>query len=441
MPSKSQKKAKKAAAAAAADPFVNLSPPENFKQVITDMCADLSTTFPEFKDQWVRWTAESLAAMDPEARDQELRSLFHHCTTVFPERFFDILYKNGDMFKTDSTVNTQFLPAVDFKQLFQCEGVSENTSTALWNYLQLVLFTVLGSVNDKSKFGDTKNLFDGIDETELFTKLSDTMNNISNFFMKTEGGGEEGEDGEDSSEKGEEGEGKAEEGSEDGDAKTKSEEDGEGNPFFSKMPKMPNLEELHNHLKGLFDGKIGKMAKELAEELSGDLSSILGEDGQNVASTQEALKQLLKNPAKLSKLVQTVGDKLKKKMSSGEVSQEELMKEASDLMNKMKSMGGGADVFKDMFKNMGVPMPKNARMDTNALNRMTQQHSTRERLKARMLQKKAAEAEAYIKAAQQKAAATGDSAPLDLEALSKSLGLDLGETMKTGSGGKKKSKK
>lgn len=35
---------------------------------------------------------------------------------------------------------------------------------------------------------------------------------------------------------------------------------------------------LHEHLNGLFDVKIGKLAKELAEELSGDLMNMFGEE-------------------------------------------------------------------------------------------------------------------------------------------------------------------
>jgi Sec-independent protein translocase protein TatA len=48
----------------------------------------------------------------------------------------------------------------------------------------------------------------------------------------------------------------------------------------------------------------------------------------------------------------------------------------------MKVMGGTeqfTELFKNMAKNMGG-MGKNMRMDTNALNRMTKQQSTRERL-------------------------------------------------------------
>ena len=38
---------------------------------------------------------------------------------------------------------------------------------------------------------------------------------------------------------------------------------------------MPNMENIHEHLKGLFDGKNGKLAKELAEEIQGDLSNMV----------------------------------------------------------------------------------------------------------------------------------------------------------------------
>lgn len=432
MPSKNQKKAKKEAAAAASRP-APLTPPDNFQKIISDMCNDLSTTFPEYADTWSAWTAAGLGAMEPAAREETIRTLFQHCTTVFPERFFDILYKNEDMFsvaksETGAASPVCFLPGVDFKALYHCEGVSENTRNIMWNYLQLILFTIVGSVQDKANFGESKNLFEGINEGDLFEKLSETMKSMTDFFQSMGGdmGGAEDGDGE-----GEDTKTPANEGEKEGSGPGPAPER-EDIPFSSGFPKMPNLKELHNHLKGLFDGKIGTMAKELAEEISGDLSSILGEEAKDIRSTQEVLQKLMKNPAKLSQLMKTISEKLKNKMSSGEVSQEDLMKEATEFMNKVKEMGGGMDAFKDMFKNMGVPMPKNARVNMNALNRMTQQQSMRERLKARMMQKKAAEAEAMIKQLQQQQQQqqqqpTGPMSMQDLAALSQELGLDLNE--------------
>ena len=164
------------------------------------------------------------------------------------------------------------------------------------------------------------------------------------------------------------------------------------------------------------------MNKELAEEITGDLSSILGEDANNVKSTQDVIKQLMKNPAKISELIKTIGNKIKNKISSGEVSQEELMKEATELLGKMKDMGGGMDQFKEMFKNMGVPMPKNARVDINAVNRMTQNQSMRERLKKRMLAKKATETASTVSyTPTSPVTMTAD----DILKISKQFGLDL----------------
>jgi hypothetical protein len=69
-------------------------------------------------------------------------------------------------------------------------------------------------------------------------------------------------------------------------------------------------------------------------------------------------------------------------MKSGEISRDEIMKEASELFGKMKDMGG-TDQFTEMFKNLTKSMGgmgKNMRMDTNALDRMTKQQATRERM-------------------------------------------------------------
>jgi hypothetical protein len=440
MPSKNNKKSKKAATSSVGVSSSSSSSPavpDNFQKIVTDMCADLTRTFPEYASAWAKWLPDNMSSMSPEEQQQEIQYVFEYCLTVFPERFFDILYKNEDLFKPENTMNTKFLPGVEFKALFQCEGVSENTCSVMWNYLQLILFTILGSVQDKKRFGETGNIFDGIDESDLFAKLSDTMNNMSSFFqnMGTEEEDAEGEDNNTST-------------------KTQGKTDDESDRQEIPLPPqtgpggMPNIKEIHEHLKGLFDGKIGALAKELAEDITGDFSSILGEDAKDIKSTQDVIQQLMRNPAKISQLIKTIGDKLKTKLSSGEVSQDELMKEATELLGKMKDMGGGMDQFKDLFKNMGVPMPKNAKIDVNALSRMTNQQSTRERLKKRMEQKKAAQTDAIMQMAAQFAQQQQSQSLPDLDALSREFGLDLNSKDginsmigSTNTGDKKKKKK
>ena len=329
-----------------------MSIPEKFKPTIIDFVNDLSKTFPEYANLWEKW---------PNANDEEFQELFEYCTKIYPERFFDVLYQNIDIFLEDSETNTHFLPNVDFKLLFNCEGVSENTKKTIWKYIQLILFITVSSVKDKNSFGDTANLFEGIDENDLEQKLKDTMSDINGLFSNL------GVDLDKSAED--------EEGQEDA--------SGEKQEFnFNPMEGMPDMAGLHEHLKGLFDGKIGQLAKELAEEISNDIPGLLGEeDGSK--TTEDILKNMMKNPKKMMGLIKTIGEKIKNKMDSGDISKDELMGEASELLSKMKEMGGGKQ-FNSILKKMAGGMGKNMRMDTGALTRMSKMESTRDRLLRKM---------------------------------------------------------
>jgi hypothetical protein len=323
---------------------------DNFKSIIHDFTLDLTTTFPEFSHFWTKWT---------NATDDEYKTLFEYCITVFPERFFDIMYQNAEIFDMKNETNVLFLPDVNFKVLYNCEGVSENTKKTIWKYLQLLLFNVIGSVDDKSKFGDAASIFDGIDENMLQDKLKETMAGLGDFFKKME----------------KDGEGKGEGGGEEKHEFTFNPEDG-----------IPNLDEVNEHLKGIFDGKIGKLAKELAEEISSDFNDLVGDATEGEGTTQDVLKNLMKNPKKMMGLVKKVGDRLTQKMDSGEISKEEIMKEAGDIMAKMKEMGGGADKLNDLFKQFAG---KGMRMDTNAMDRMTKKEEIKERMRKKMEANKA----------------------------------------------------
>ena len=368
--------------------------PENFQKIIIDMANDLTATFPEYSVLWSKWTTNSVEQTPKNIIDQDMQHLFEYCITVFPERFFDILYKNEEIFQSTNTSNTLFLPGVEFKLLFNCDNLSEKTRSVMWNYLQLILFTIIGSVQDKTNFGKSMNMFDGIDEKELHEKLSETIKNMGNFFSSM------ADDIDVDNEKDKK---------KDDDEDDEDDEDDDKKEKFSfgfdKQSGIPNVEELHGHIKSLFDGKIGNLAKELAEEISNDFSGILGEDGDDIKSTQDVLKKLMKDPTKISGLIKSVNEKLNKKISSGEITHEELMKEATDLIGKMKSMGG-VDKFKDIFKNLskmggmggmdGMPdmpkIPKGAKIDLNSLNRMTKEQASREKMRNRIIQKKEAQA-------------------------------------------------
>lgn len=362
-----------------------VSPPENFIMIVRDFVKDLSITFPEYSHLWVNWT-------DSKLPESEIQKLFDYCITVYPERFFDILYQNSDVFNSENTTNTFFLPNVDFKLLYNCDNVSENTRKAIWKYLQLLLFTIVNSIKDKTNFGDSMNLFDGIDENELQNKLNETFSSIGDFFKNMEGNINTNESNESN-----------------GDStmpmpdmedflkfaeKMKEEADADGempSGFKFDRNSMPNPEELHGHLKGLFEGKIGTLAQELAEEISQDFGDILGRnDEDQPTSTQDVLKKMLKNPKKIMDLMKTVSSKLDKKMKDGDISKDEIMKEATEWMSKMKDMGGTDqfnEIFKNLTKNMGG-LGKNMKIDKNALERMTKSQSMKERMRNKLEQRR-----------------------------------------------------
>jgi hypothetical protein len=349
--------------------------PPNFRSLISDFTNDLSVTFSDYSYLWSKWS-------EPELSDSDLKYLFDYCLKVYPERFFDIIYQNDDMFKPESEINTYFLPNVSFRLLFNCEDVTETTKKAMWKYLQLMLFTIVGGIKDKSNFGDAMNMFQGIDENELQDKLKETMGGITDFFSNIEKFMDKPSD----------------------ETNTSHEPQPE-NPrehfrnMFENMSGsgMPNMENIQDHLKSLFDGKIGKLAQEMAEELSGEFTDLVGDDIKDARNTQDVIKKLMKNPKKIMDLMKKVSGKLDSKMKSGDISREELMKEAGDLLGKMKDMGG-QDQFNEMFKNMAKSMGglgKNMRFDTNAMDRMTKQASTRDKMKSKLEEKKKANAEEF----------------------------------------------
>jgi hypothetical protein len=351
--------------------------PEKFRATMIDFVRDLTSTFPEYAVSWAKW-------LEP---DVEMDSLLQHCLAVYPERFFDILNQNADIFAHDSGVNTLFLPGVEFKALYHCEGITEKTRESLWKYLQVILFMLVGSIHDKSDFGPSMNLFDGVNEEELQSKLKDVMEGLGNFFNKTSA--EPDEDFEKAFSAFFGGESSTTEEPNNNPTEDSSDDD-EDDPFKKKasFPNIPKPEEIHKHLMDLFNGKIGKLAKELAEDLGEDFAATLGEDMKDAKSTQEVLSKLMKDPKKVSGLVKTVGDKLNQKMAAGDISREDIMKEASEMMKKMKEMGGGQD-FTNMFKSMakGMGLPKGAKIDQNALKQFEKKMSMREKVLAKAQQR------------------------------------------------------
>jgi hypothetical protein len=173
-------------------------------------------------------------------------------------------------------------------------------------------------------------------------------------------------------------------------------------------PPIPDASSIHEHLSGILNGKIGKLAKEIAEETAADLNL----DMENETSMKGIFQQLLKNPGKLSGIIKSVGSKLDSKLKSGELKESEIMQEASELMSKMKSMPGMNNLA-SMLSKMGMNVPGgmggggggggkvNFGAMQSQLNKNMKQAQMRERLLKKVQDKQAAAAQAAQQQQQQ----------------------------------------
>jgi hypothetical protein len=282
--------------------------PTEFTKIIYDLVNDILTTFPEYMDGL---DADLFNIKETKDKDS-IEQVYNHVKRVIPERFFDILYKNEEIFDDDK-INTMFLPGIEFKNIWKSD-ISENTKGTVWKYLQLILFTIIGKVDSQDSFGDAAKLFESINEGELKQKLEDTLGNLQNMLDSDEG------------------------------------------PIdVSGVDQLPNSEQVHDHISGLLDGKLGKLAKEIAEETAAELNF----DAEGATSVNDVFQSLFKNPGKLMNLVKNVGGKLDDKIKSGEIKESEIMEEASGLLGKMKDVPGMGDI-QSMMKKMGMGMGSGA---------------------------------------------------------------------------------
>ena len=333
--------------------------PEEFLKVLRDFVGDLIVTFPEYKpfiDKW--WKSKEHFNYIEEEEDRNnayeksenksAKLLFDFCKKKLPPRFFDILYQNHDMFKEDSEIDTEFFPKIHFKNLWQCD-ISDKTRETIWKYLQLMLFAVVGSLENKEAFGDTAKLFEAINEDEFKNKLQETLSQMQDLFDVPEG-------------------------------ENPAQNLGEGlNPND-----MPNAEQINDHITGMLDGKIGQLAREIAEETAANLNM----DFDDATDMKDVFNQLVKNPTKLMGLIKNVGDKLDTKLKSGELKESEMIQEATEIMNKMKNMPGMGNIQSMLSKmGMGGMGGMGGKVNTGAmeaqLNQRLKMAKTKERIKAK----------------------------------------------------------
>jgi hypothetical protein len=388
---------------------------------------DLSTVAPEFFNS--------------------LNTIYEYCKGTFALRSIDILYQNEDIFLNkskaqtgDTLINTVFLPDIDFAELYY-DDTSTKTKQTLWKYLQVILFNIITSIDDVSFFGNSLELLKIIDSNKFSSKLESTIDELSKMFSfkeKKEGkNANEGHSNKDAND----GDDEKEDDEEDEDEDEEDENEEDANKERKKTPMFPNIDitkmfdisinnmdmgnmsglfdemlndlssnfnsannantkeqtetnndyaipdkdELFSHINKLINGKIGSLAKEIAEETTKDIDM---EAIGNINDVNDVLKGFMKDPSKLLGLINNINNKISSKMKDGSLKESELLEEAASIFKNMKNMPG-MDNFSDILKSMNLDkmMPKGGKINPNAFQNMMEQNVKMSKMRERMKKK------------------------------------------------------
>jgi hypothetical protein len=328
---------------------------------------------------------------------ESINNVYEYCKRTFAVRSIDILYQNEDIFlnklnvkvaeENPQVINTMFLPDIEFSELYY-DDTSDQTKQTLWKYLQLILFNIITTIDDISFFGDSLELLKIIDGEKFSSKIQSTIEELSKIFSPKEkpDTNNENENGEDVNNK----------------PDFSEMFDMSNNPFnmFNEMFNntsetnessannndyaIPDKEELFSHINKLINGKIGSLAKEIAEETTKDMDL----DAENITDVNDVLKGFMKNPTKLLGLISKISNKINSKMKDGSLKESELLEEATNVFKNMKNMPG-MDNFNDIFKSMNLDqfMPKGGKINPSAFQNMMEQNVKMSKMKERMRKK------------------------------------------------------
>ena len=334
---------------------------------------------------------------------ESINNVYEYCKRTFAIRSIDILYQNEDIFlnkqnvkvseENPQIINTMFLPDIEFSELYY-DDTSDQTKQTLWKYLQLILFNIITTIDDISFFGDSLELLKIIDGEKFSSKIQSTIEELSKLFSSKEKGDTSNDNSENVND-------------EDVTNKPDFSEmfDISNNPFnmFNDMFNntnesnesndtsannndyaIPDKEELFSHINKLINGKIGSLAKEIAEETTKDMDL----DAENITDVNDVLKGFMKNPTKLLGLISKISNKINSKMKDGSLKESELLEEATNVFKNMKNMPGMGN-FNDILKSMNLDqfMPKGGKINPNAFQNMMEQNVKMSKMKERMKKK------------------------------------------------------
>ena len=77
----------------------------------------------------------------------------------------------------DSNETKYLLPNIDFHKIMKDETLSPQSKKTIWKYLQLILFIIIGKVDNENMFGESAKLIEAINN-ENIEKLGEIYKKI-----------------------------------------------------------------------------------------------------------------------------------------------------------------------------------------------------------------------------------------------------------------------
>jgi len=294
---------------------------DGFLTIYNDLKRDLIITFPELTC--------TLNKLDDD-------NVYDYCLTIYPNHFFDILYEKMSLF--DDSV--YLLPNIDFSLLMKDEKISDKSRNTLWKYLQLILFYVVEK-NNPMKNSAHEKMEETMENMKNMFKQNDLSNTIHSMFGDLSNNPMFGDL-----------------------SNNPMFGDLSNNPMFGDLSNNPMFGDLSNNpMDKMMNGKIGEIAKEIAQETANDFGN-----------PEDFMNSIMKDPSKMMGLVKNIGSKLEGKLKNSNLKEEDMMKEASDIMSQMKDMPG----LKDMMKNIDM------KGMMNKMEQVQKKNDTKERMRKKM---------------------------------------------------------
>ena len=303
---------------------------EYFNEYMKLFVTEIRDTFPEFNEIIDGYYSELLTSET--SNDDKYVKRFMRKLKDFKTQ---ISGKDTTMFSGELCV----LKNVDFEKIFASDILTDNTREKIWEYLQ-TLFVLGESI---------------ISDSERVKNLVKNFQRLKNDTLETP-----------------EAEGDCET-TEDRELLDMLKNIAEQNKNSDKEPLSPEMFE---------NGVIGKLAKELSEEINVDN---LGLNIDENTSADQMFSNLISgdNPMKFMNLLQTVGQKIQDKVSAEGIDQNDLINEATQMMGSLS--GGGNSMFDALLKKAGggMPSPQQAQAQVNNPH-SSANNATRERLRKKL---------------------------------------------------------